>query len=83
MVTGAASKIAFIGGGNMSQAILGGLLATGQSSADCLVVDPDEMVRAKLAASGIVTFAAFDERLLAANKFSASMRSAWVTLGGA
>ena len=68
MVTGAASKIAFIGGGNMSQAILGGLLATGQSPADCLVVDPDAIVRAKLAALGIVTFAAFDERLLAADR---------------
>ena len=61
------TKIAFIGGGNMSQAILGGLLARGQSPNDCFVIDPDEAARAKLAEWGIAATAVFDERLLLAN----------------
>lgn len=60
-------KLAFIGGGNMSQAILGGLLAKGQPAGDCFVVDPHNAARTKIAQWGVTTAAEFDERLLAAN----------------
>lgn len=46
-------KIGFIGGGNMSQAILGGLLGKGQSARDCFVVEPQEAARARLAGLGV------------------------------
>jgi pyrroline-5-carboxylate reductase len=43
-------KVAFIGGGNMATAILGGLVAKGTRGEDVLVVEPDAAARAKLAA---------------------------------
>ena len=43
-------KITFIGGGNMAQAILGGLIAKGQSASDCFAVEPHEAAREKLSA---------------------------------
>lgn len=46
-------KVAFIGGGNMSQAIIGGLLAQGYAPADLHVVEPDAAARQKLAAMGV------------------------------
>ena len=46
-------KIAFIGGGNMAQAILGGLIAMGQSARDCFAIEPHEAARAKLTVLGI------------------------------
>jgi pyrroline-5-carboxylate reductase len=41
--------IAFIGGGNMASALIGGLLRSGHSPADLAVVEPFEAQRAKLA----------------------------------
>jgi pyrroline-5-carboxylate reductase len=40
--------IAFIGGGNMAQALIGGLLAAGQPAAQVLVVEPAEAQRSLL-----------------------------------
>lgn len=44
------SKIAFIGGGNMARALIGGLLAKGHTASDLLAVDPSAEARARLAA---------------------------------
>ena len=44
-------RIAFIGGGNMARAIIGGLLAKGASqAAEILVVEPDASARLRLLA---------------------------------
>ncbi|MDD0811674.1 pyrroline-5-carboxylate reductase [Curvibacter sp. RS43] len=43
------SKIAFIGGGNMASAIIGGLLKQGLKAADILVVEPFAEARERLA----------------------------------
>ena len=42
-------KITFIGGGNMAQAIIGGLKASGFNAADISVVEPVAEQRARLA----------------------------------
>lgn len=42
-------KIAFIGGGNMAAAIIGGLVASGRAGADITVIDPNADQRARLA----------------------------------
>jgi pyrroline-5-carboxylate reductase len=41
------TKIAFIGGGNMASAIIGGLLKTGLSAAQVAVVEPSGEARAR------------------------------------
>ena len=42
------TRIAFIGGGNMASAIVGGLLRRGTPAADIAIVEPFEPQRAKL-----------------------------------
>ena len=58
-------KIGFIGGGNMAQAILGGLMSKGQAAGDCVVVDPNAGAQGKLAATGVTASLSIDARLLA------------------
>ncbi|MBI3716957.1 MAG: pyrroline-5-carboxylate reductase [Betaproteobacteria bacterium] len=60
-------KIASIGGGNMAQAILGGLTQKGQPAGDCFAVEPNGETREKLAAMGIAATPAFDARVLEAD----------------
>lgn len=56
--------IAFIGGGNMAGALIGGLLAQGRPPASLLVVEPFEAQRDRLAAThGVAAQAAADARL--------------------
>lgn len=56
--------IAFVGGGNMASALIGGLRAAGCPAASILVVEPFEAQRTRLAqAFGIQAQASADERL--------------------
>jgi len=56
--------IAFIGGGNMAGAIVGGLVRSGRAPGSLLVVDPGEAQRERLAADfGVRTLAAADASL--------------------
>jgi pyrroline-5-carboxylate reductase len=55
-------KITFVGGGNMAQAILGGLIAKGQSASDCFAIEPVEVTRGKLAALGVNAGTAWEPR---------------------
>lgn len=58
------SSIAFIGGGNMASAIIGGLLRAGRPAASLIAVEPFEAQRARLQAEfGIRTLAAADASL--------------------
>jgi pyrroline-5-carboxylate reductase len=57
-------QLAFIGGGNMAAAIIGGLVAAGRPASSILVIDPGEAQRAKLASEhGVRTQAAADAAL--------------------
>jgi len=59
--------IAFIGGGNMAGALIGGLVRAGHDPARLVVVEPFEAARARLAAEhGVVAQPAADTRLAAA-----------------
>ncbi|MBL8352000.1 MAG: pyrroline-5-carboxylate reductase [Burkholderiaceae bacterium] len=59
--------IAFIGGGNMAGALVGGLVRAGRPPADILVVDPGAAQRHRLTADfGVRTLAAADAALAAA-----------------
>jgi pyrroline-5-carboxylate reductase len=60
--------IAFIGGGNMAGAIIGGLVKSGRDARSILVVDPGDAQREKLHADfGVCTLAAADASLDAAS----------------
>ena len=61
------NSIAFIGGGNMASALIGGLVRGGRPAAEILVVEPFEAQRDKLAqAFGVAAQAAADARLAGA-----------------
>ena len=61
------SKIAFIGGGNMASALIGGLVRAGRAPADILVIEPFAAQRDKLVAGfGVPTLAAAGPALAAA-----------------
>jgi len=50
-------KLAFIGGGNMARAIIGGLVARGTRASDIGVVEPDNVARLKLMSDlGVSTY---------------------------
>ena len=56
--------IAFIGGGNMASAVIGGLVASGRSAASIVVVEPFEAQRERLrSAHGVNAIAAADASL--------------------
>jgi len=64
----ASSTIAFIGGGNMASALIGGLIRAGRAPADILVIEPFAAQRDKLQADfGVRTHAAADAALAAAS----------------
>ena len=54
-------KILFVGGGNMCQAIIGGLIAQGSHAADMRAIEPLAETRASLGRLGIASAAAFQE----------------------
>lgn len=57
-------KIAFIGGGNMASALIGGLIKRGVAPADLYVVDLGEEARARVAKDfGVATGAVVDSKL--------------------
>ena len=55
-------KILFVGGGNMCQAIIGGLIAQGQLTADIHVIEPLADTRSVLTAMEIASASEFHER---------------------
>lgn len=57
-------NILFIGGGNMAQAIIGGLIAQGASASDLQVVEPNDATRASLDRFEVSTSASFIPSLL-------------------
>jgi pyrroline-5-carboxylate reductase len=63
----ASRPVAFVGGGNMASALIGGLVRSGRAPASILVVEPFEEQRARLAQQfGVQAQAAADARIAAA-----------------
>ncbi len=61
------NAIAFIGGGNMASALIGGLLRAGRGAETITVIEPDPAQRARLAQGlGVAAQASADARLAAA-----------------
>ena len=60
-------KILFVGGGNMCQAIIGGLIAQGTAATDIHVIEPLVETREALGKMRIESASGFDERDLAAD----------------
>lgn len=58
-------KILFIGGGNMCQAIIGGLIAKGTPTSDLHAIEPLAETRAALARVGVASSGELHERDLA------------------
>ncbi len=54
-------NIAFIGGGNMAQALINGMLASGMRAANIMVSDPNETIQKKLTAEGIAIAQGIEE----------------------
>jgi pyrroline-5-carboxylate reductase len=64
MHNGIKPEIAFIGGGNMASALVGGLLQNGRVPATVLVIEPDDRQRAKVALQfGVLALAVADALL--------------------
>jgi pyrroline-5-carboxylate reductase len=64
MNNGIKPELAFIGGGNMASALIGGLLQTGRIPATVLVIEPDDRQRAKVALQfGVLALAVADAQL--------------------
>jgi pyrroline-5-carboxylate reductase len=80
-------KLAFVGGGNMAQAIGHGLIARGVAPGEIGVVEPVEALRADWQSRGVAAFASFDAALLSADTIvlavkPQSMREALAPLAG-
>ncbi|MBL8510016.1 MAG: pyrroline-5-carboxylate reductase [Betaproteobacteria bacterium] len=60
-------RVSFIGGGNMAQAIMGGLIHQGASVSDLLAVEPDTATQAKLSALHIPVTPQINEATLRAD----------------
>ena len=58
-------RILFVGGGNMCQAIIGGLFAKGMSATDIHAIEPLAQTRVALGKLGIASASEFHERDLA------------------
>jgi pyrroline-5-carboxylate reductase len=56
-------KIGFIGGGNMCQAIIGGLITKGRAAGDMIVVEPNEAARDTLASLEVAVTPAVEARI--------------------
>ena len=64
MNSGIKPEIAFIGGGNMASALVGGLLQAGRVPATVLVIEPDDRQRARVALQfGVLALAVADAQL--------------------
>ena len=55
-------SIAFLGGGNMANALIGGLLARGYAASDIAVIDVSAAARSRIAAHGVHVGTAPDEK---------------------